>query len=383
MPLANFPKTFGLNEMKKGFFPHKFNTPENQSYIGPFPAASFYQSEFFSVKKKQEFDQWYEKNKENEFNFRKEFEEYCCSDVCLLTEGCLAFRKINMEQSQTKEKPLGVDPFQVAFTLASLCNYLFRSFHMESETIGIIPENGYNPQQKTSMKCQLWLKYESEKSGISIQHAKDENGEKKCDRYLLDGFSEEHKRIYEFQGCFFHGCLNCYPESMFNPVKQMHQKSIHMQHVDRMNKIKSIMPNYQIIEMWEHTWDKMSKTDPNLIEFLKNNEMRDPLKPRDALYGGRTEAFNLYYKCKNGEKINYFDYTSLYPWAQKYGIFPVGHGRIITSNFDYTKKYFGLMSCRIIPPRNLRMPVLPARINKKLMFTCCYKCTTLLQNQKC
>ena len=34
MALSNFPKTFGLNEMKKGFFPHFFNTQQNQIYEG-------------------------------------------------------------------------------------------------------------------------------------------------------------------------------------------------------------------------------------------------------------------------------------------------------------------------------------------------------------
>ena len=35
MPLASFPSTFDLTEMKKGFFPHAFNTPEHQSYSSP------------------------------------------------------------------------------------------------------------------------------------------------------------------------------------------------------------------------------------------------------------------------------------------------------------------------------------------------------------
>jgi hypothetical protein len=42
MPLRDFPKTFGLTELAKGHFPHKFNTDENQNYIGPYPAKEFY-----------------------------------------------------------------------------------------------------------------------------------------------------------------------------------------------------------------------------------------------------------------------------------------------------------------------------------------------------
>ena len=59
MALSEFPKTFGISELKKGFFPHKFNLPGNQNYIDTYPPADNYQSEFFNVKKKKEFDQYY------------------------------------------------------------------------------------------------------------------------------------------------------------------------------------------------------------------------------------------------------------------------------------------------------------------------------------
>jgi len=36
-PLRDFPKTFGLTEIATGYFPHKFNTDENQNYNGPYP----------------------------------------------------------------------------------------------------------------------------------------------------------------------------------------------------------------------------------------------------------------------------------------------------------------------------------------------------------
>ena len=43
-PLASFPAMFGLTELKKGFFPHLFNTRENQDYKGPTPSLKYYQS---------------------------------------------------------------------------------------------------------------------------------------------------------------------------------------------------------------------------------------------------------------------------------------------------------------------------------------------------
>ena len=35
MPLANCPKNFGLTELKKGYFPHFYNTKEHQSDVLP------------------------------------------------------------------------------------------------------------------------------------------------------------------------------------------------------------------------------------------------------------------------------------------------------------------------------------------------------------
>ena len=42
MPLRNFPKTFGLTELKKGYFPYKFNTIQNQNYVGKYPEKEYY-----------------------------------------------------------------------------------------------------------------------------------------------------------------------------------------------------------------------------------------------------------------------------------------------------------------------------------------------------
>ena len=44
MPLSKFPATFGLDlsTYSKGDFPFKFNTSENQNYVGPMPGLEFY-----------------------------------------------------------------------------------------------------------------------------------------------------------------------------------------------------------------------------------------------------------------------------------------------------------------------------------------------------
>ena len=60
MPLKALPKTFGLTELKKGYFPHFFNRKENQHYVGPLPLIENYDPDWMSTKERQEYLRWYE-----------------------------------------------------------------------------------------------------------------------------------------------------------------------------------------------------------------------------------------------------------------------------------------------------------------------------------
>ena len=53
MPLATFPNTFGITKLKKGFFPHLFNTPDHQTYVGPLPPKRDFMPHTMSEKKQE------------------------------------------------------------------------------------------------------------------------------------------------------------------------------------------------------------------------------------------------------------------------------------------------------------------------------------------
>ena len=100
----------------------------------------------------------------------------------------------------------------------------------------------------------------------------------------------------------------------------------------------------------------------------------DTLEPRNAFYGGRTEAC-ITFKEANGNKIDYYDVTSLYPFVNKAGKIPLGHPRIITENFEGINSYEGLIKCKVIPPRGLFLPVLPTKsYRQSIMGNCCLAC---------
>ena len=63
----------------------------------------------------------------------------------------------------------------------------------------------------------MWLNYISKDK--NIQHALN-RGEKElttCDKtYKVDGFCEETNTVYQFYGCFWHGCPRCYKSDIVN-----------------------------------------------------------------------------------------------------------------------------------------------------------------------
>jgi len=99
------------------------------------------------------------------------------------------------------------------------------------------------------------------------------------------------------------------------------------------------------------------------------------IKPASA--GGRTGPTKLYYMCQEGEKIHYVDMTSLYPFINANGRYPIGHP-------DVTKPRWGeccddailaldnlaIIRCDVECPQDLLHPLLHNidPITKRLMF---------------
>ena len=103
MPLAQLPKSFGLKELKKSFFPHFFNTPENQEVVLlNLPDIQYYDPDSMSKDRRNEFLDWYKIHRNDQFDFQKEMQEYCISDVDILLQACWKFRQLL--KSQTGEK---------------------------------------------------------------------------------------------------------------------------------------------------------------------------------------------------------------------------------------------------------------------------------------
>ncbi|GFT35597.1 uncharacterized protein TNCV_4870831 [Trichonephila clavipes] len=334
MPLSKLPKTFGLEELAKGYFPHLLNCPSNQSYVGSFPDSDLFSPSTVSTGDRENFFLWYNCQKTNTFDFKNEMLKYCRSDVDILRRCCKIFR----EQFQSVT---GVDPFTYV-TIASACMAVYRSGHIKPKTIAMIPVQGYCNSINFSRDSIRWLDFVAHTEGHRILHTLNGTGEPKIAGYSVDGFCKETNTVYQYQGCFHHGCEICYDGDLIHPLTGTTMRSLRQKKEGVIDTLRQ--RGYNIIQMLEHDFVHLKKME-NFQEFLLQHEVTDRLNPRDAFFGGRTNGIQLFYEgC-----VKYIDFTSLYPWVNKYCEYPVGHPEIITEDFRDIDSYFGLVKCKVFP----------------------------------
>ena len=157
MPLAQLPKSFGLVELKKGFFPHLYNIAEYQNNVLlNLPDVKHYDPDSMGKERRQEFFKWYEEHKDDVFGFQKEMEEYCISDVNILLQACWKFRQLLKSQTGKKTDiqdletlmtmtiyENAVDAFSF-LTIASVCMGIFRAKFLPETWSVLIKEKCVN-----------------------------------------------------------------------------------------------------------------------------------------------------------------------------------------------------------------------------------------------
>ena len=74
--------------------------------------------------------------------------------------------------------------------------------------------------------------------------------------------------------------------------------------LDCTNDIKK---TYSVVEMWECTYENLLKTNAEMRDYVSQLSIQEKLEPRDAFFGGRTNAVKLHYVAKENEQIDYYD----------------------------------------------------------------------------
>ena len=129
MPLKSFPKTFGMDELQEGYFPHYFNKECNKNYVGSISSKKHYDYNQMKQDEGTKFLKWYEERVSDNyvFDFKKEITEYCRSDVDILRRGTMKLREDFIELEN-------IDPLRY-ITIVSVCMMIYRSNYMPKKPL--------------------------------------------------------------------------------------------------------------------------------------------------------------------------------------------------------------------------------------------------------
>ncbi|XP_036147283.1 uncharacterized protein LOC118647134 [Monomorium pharaonis] len=398
MRLSELPKAFGLRDTSdKGVFPHLFNTIENQTYVEPLPDIRYFCPDQMKSEEREQFLAWHSKlsNEGYIFDFQRKIVRYCRNDVVILRRACMEFRKIFLERGD-------VCPFEECTTIASTYMKVFRKNFLRSDEIGVIPSKGYRNADKQSQKALRWLVWMERELGHPVIHA-GRGREHVIAGATVDGYyetetaNETRRYVLQFHGCFWHGCPSCFRVNRDRTLLSANpEDTIDTRYERTLTRTWRLQRlGYRVTEKWECDFDREVRENREMQTYFENHALLKlaPLNPREAFYDGRTENIATHYEVKGTEKMPYVDVCFLYPYVLKTGAFPIGHpdiyigeecGRLIGTapnfNFDNVE---GLVRCKVLPPRDLYHPVLPYRVNGKLIFGLCRSCYETFSTLPC
>jgi P4 family phage/plasmid primase-like protien len=130
---------------------------------------------------------------------------------------------------------------------------------------------------KSSKLCNLyskvqieWLTVLENHLNIKIEHAENVGERKiKGSNYKADGYCEQLNVIFEFHGCFWHGCIECYKNR--NEINTNVNKTYAELYIRTLDKEIFCKNNgYKYICIWECHWNKIRNYDDKLAEYLEN-----------------------------------------------------------------------------------------------------------------
>ena len=106
----------------------------------------------------------------------------------------------------------------------------------------------------------MWLDYMPSKNKVHVQHALN-GGEKEINinnkTYKIDGFCDKNNTVYEYYGCFWHGCPTCYRPTIINNKNQKDMGTLNTNTIKKREIIKSA--GYKHISIYECQLKKLQR----------------------------------------------------------------------------------------------------------------------------
>jgi G:T-mismatch repair DNA endonuclease (very short patch repair protein) len=81
----------------------------------------------------------------------------------------------------------------------------------------------------------------------------------------VDGYDKVTNTVYEFNGCFFHGCPKCYNSEEINPRTGHKMKYLHQKTIMKEKKLKEL--GYNVISVSECDFNPSEEIEINNIKY--------------------------------------------------------------------------------------------------------------------
>jgi len=142
---------------------------------------------------------------------------------------------------------------------------------------------------------------------------------------------EDQQLGLEINGCCWHACQKCYPDD--NIVLPSGKAAGKQREADK-KRIEFIKSHINVEVFWECEIKAMLEKNMEMRQKFEKYIDNGPIDIRSAFYGGRTGPLKLFHTAQQGEKISYFDVTSLYPFINVTTKYPTGHPIVHILNED-------------------------------------------------
>lgn len=221
-------------------------------------------------------------------------------DVTILIKSIMKFRY------QFKQET-GIDPLTRKFTLAGIAMETFCALHLNDHKMGVTPISSYN-SRNSSMIGNIWLDWMEHTRQIRLSREYLVFG-----AYWADAMDVEGRTVYEFLGCFWHGCKDCHPDQdTVNENLGASYKALH-DTVDAKHAYYT-KHGFRCEFMWECKFKQLKASNPDLQAFYTERmahyqaaKLAGPVNLRDALKGGRTNNIKFLHQTAPDENIRYLD----------------------------------------------------------------------------
>ena len=145
-------------------------------------------------------------------------------------------------------------------------------------------ERAFYPKDRCSFIAIKWLEWEAKQRGIYIHHARcGHGGERYIFNVPVNGYNPETHTVFQYHGCHWHGCTQCYQKPAERQVAVRRNKQGRIitrqeAYEDTLKRTQDLCDaGYMVVEKWDHEeptpWaatrclEKQTKTYPHAIVY--------------------------------------------------------------------------------------------------------------------